>query len=60
MANIRENLKCGKVVSYRFTVCLERDANHKQIRKYHTWVIPDGLTDAVNEAVDIVAEGVHE
>ena len=32
MANIRENTKNGKVISYRFTVCLDRDAQGKQIR----------------------------
>ena len=31
MANIRENTKNGKVVSYRFTVCLERDTQGKQL-----------------------------
>lgn len=44
MANIRENVKCGKIVSYRFTVCLERDANQKQIRRYYTWAVPQGLS----------------
>ena len=33
MANIRENEKDGKIVSYRFTVCLERDVNNKQVRR---------------------------
>ena len=46
MANIRENIKGGKIVSYRFTVCLERDANNKQVRKYTTWTPPVGLTPA--------------
>ena len=44
MASIRENLKDGKVVSYRFIACMERDAQGKQIRKYLTWTPPDGLT----------------
>lgn len=44
MANIRENVKCGKIVSYRFTVCLERDVNQKQIRRYYTWAVPQGLS----------------
>jgi len=34
MASIRENRKNGKVVSYRFTACLERNAAGKQVRKY--------------------------
>lgn len=46
MANIRENKKNGKTVSYRFTVCLERDAQGKQVRKYTTWTPPEGLTPA--------------
>lgn len=44
MAGIRENKRNGKVVSYRFTACLDRDANGKQVRKYKTWPVPDGLT----------------
>ncbi len=36
MANIRENKKNGKVISFRFTVCLKRDVRGKQIRKYTT------------------------
>ena len=46
MANIRENKKNGKTVSYRFTVCLERDAQGKQVRKYTTWTPSEGLTPA--------------
>ncbi len=46
MAAIRENKKNGKVVSYRFTTCLERDAQGKQIRRYTTWTPPEGLTPA--------------
>lgn len=44
MAGIRENKRNGKVVSYRFTACLDRDANGRQVRKYMTWPVPDGLT----------------
>ncbi len=43
MASIRENRKEGKIVSYRFTVCLDRDTDGKQIRKYLTWTPPDNL-----------------
>ena len=46
MANIRPNKRNGKVVSYRFTVCLERDAQGKQVRRYLTWAIPEGLSPA--------------
>ncbi len=44
MAGIRENKRNGKLVSYRFTACLDRDANGRQVRKYMTWPVPDGLT----------------
>jgi len=44
MANIRENKRNGKTVSFRFTVCLERDAQGKQIRRYTTWTSQGGLT----------------
>jgi len=46
MANIRENTKNGKVVSYRFTACMERDVRGKQVRKYTTWTPSEGLTPA--------------
>lgn len=46
MASIRENQKNGKTISYRFIVCLERDVRGKQIRRYSTWVPPEGLTPA--------------
>ena len=29
MANIRENTKNGKVISYRFIACMERDVRGK-------------------------------
>lgn len=44
MAGIRENKRNGKVVSYRFTACLDRDVNGKQVRKYKTWPVPEDLT----------------
>ena len=47
MANIRENKKGGKTVSYRFTVYLEKDMQDKQIRRYTTWTPPDGLTPSI-------------
>ena len=46
MAAIRENLKNGQVVSYRFIVCLGRDEQGKQIRKYKTWTPPKGIGPA--------------
>ena len=46
MTTIRENRKNGKVVSYRFTACLERDARGKQVRTYTTWIPPADLTPA--------------
>ena len=58
MANIRENKKGGKTVSYRFTVYLEKDMQDKQIRRYTTWTPPDCLTPskalkAAERAADI-------
>lgn len=44
MATIKENKRNGKTVSYRFTVCLERDIRGKQIREYTTWKPDEGLT----------------
>ena len=46
MAGIRENKRNGKVVSYRFTACLDRDANGRQVRKYKTWPVPEDFTPA--------------
>ena len=43
MARITENVKDGKVVSYRFIVCVGRDAHGKQVRRFATWHPPDGL-----------------
>lgn len=43
MAAIRENIKNGKVVSYRFIACLGRDEQGKQIRQYTTWTPPKGI-----------------
>ena len=44
MANIREKQKDGKIFSFSFTACLERDAQGKQVRRYTTWIPPEGLT----------------
>ena len=44
MANIRENKKNGKTISFRFIACLERNAQGKQARRYTTWIPPEGLT----------------
>ena len=46
MASIREKKIGKKVVSYVFTVSLGRDASGKQIRKYLSWIPPEGLTPA--------------
>lgn len=46
MATISENKKNGKTVSYRFIVCLGRDAQKKQIRRFMTWTPPEGMTPA--------------
>ena len=44
MANIRENKKNGKTISFRFIACLERNAQGKQVRRYTTWMPPERLT----------------
>ena len=46
MASIREKKIGKKVVSYVFTASLGRDASGKQIRKYLSWIPPEGLTPA--------------
>lgn len=43
MANVREGKKNGEVV-YHFTVCLDRDRQGKQVRRFMTWTPPSGLT----------------
>jgi integrase len=34
MANVRENLKNGKIASFRFVACVDRDAEGKQSKNY--------------------------
>lgn len=46
MATIIENKKNGKVVSYKFRAYLGKQQDGKQVAKYHTWQVPDGLTPA--------------
>ena len=61
MANIRENKKTGKVISFRFIVCLERDVRGKQIRKYTTWTAPADLTPAkARKAAERAADAWEE
>ena len=57
MANIRENKKNGKTVSYRFTACMERDVRGKQVRKYTTWTPPEGLITAKAKKASVSAAG---
>lgn len=45
MASVKEITRKGST-SYCITVMLGRDAEGKQIRKYRTWIPPDGLTPA--------------
>lgn len=61
MANIRENKKNSKTISFRFTACLERDAQGKQVRRYTTWEVPDGLTPAkAKKAAERAADAWEE
>ena len=43
MASIREKKQNGKVVSYRFTCCVGRNISGTQIRRYITWIPPQGM-----------------
>lgn len=57
MANIRENKKNGKVISFRFTACVERNVNGRQIRRYTTWQVPADLSPAkAKKAAMLAAE----
>ena len=46
MATIKENRVNGKIFSYKFTCCLGRDSQGKQIRRYTTWQVPEGMTSS--------------
>ena len=46
MANIRAVEKNGKIFLYRFTACLGKGENGRQIRRYRTWQVPQGLSSA--------------
>ncbi len=60
MASISEKKKDGKVVSYKFVVCLGRDVQGKQIRKTTTWTPPEGLTPAKAKKAAEAAAAVWE
>jgi len=49
MAAITPNKKNGKVISYRFRVCVGRDESGKQIFRSTTWSVPDGLAPSKAE-----------
>ena len=44
MATIKEKRVNGKIFSYYFTCTLGRDWQGKQIRRYTTWQVPEGMT----------------
>ena len=46
MASVKENTSNGKVTSYRFTVCMGRDKDGKQIMRTMTWRPPSDLSPA--------------
>ena len=46
MASIRKVVKGDKTIAFRFTACVGRDANNKQIRRFCTWTPPEGMTPA--------------
>lgn len=49
MATIQKNRKNGKILSYKFRVCLGRTDTGRQIMRYATWTIPDGMTPSKAE-----------
>ena len=65
MAHIRANTKNGKIVSYRFTVCLGRDCNGKQTENIHYMAHPTRYKHsqgkkAAERAADIWGTGAYE
>lgn len=62
MANNGENKKNSKTVSFRFTACLEQDAQGKQVRQHTTWEVPDDrLTPAkTKKAAERAADAWEE
>ena len=51
MANITPNQKDGKIVSYRFRVCVGRDETGKQEFRSITWKVPEDTTPSKVEKV---------
>ena len=43
MATITPKSKNGKIVAYKFKSCIGRTDDGKQILRYTTWHVPDGL-----------------
>ena len=61
MPSIKENKHDNKIVSYQFACCLGRDANGKQIRRYNTWIPPEGLSPAkAKKAAERAADAWEE
>ena len=57
MAMVKEKLKDGKVVSYKFTVFLGRDENGKKLSKCMTWYPPSDLSAAkITKAAQLEAD----
>ena len=46
MATITPQKRKGALVSYKFRVCVGRDADNKQIFRCTTWPVPQGLSPA--------------
>ena len=44
MASLEEKRVNGKIFSYYFSCTLGRDSQGKQIRRYKTWKVPEGMT----------------
>ncbi len=57
MAMVKENVKDGKVVSYKFTVFLGRDNNGKKLSKCMTWYPPENMTKSkIQKAAKLEAD----
>ena len=60
MATIQENRKNGKVVSYKFKICLGRTPNNKQIQKTTVWKPPADYTPAKAKSAAAHAAAIWE
>ena len=60
MATIIENCKDGKIVSFKFKVCVGRDENKKQIFRCMTWYPDEGMTTSQKKKEAALAAATWE